>query len=174
MEEFREPFLELYAAQPGGAELVTSLELLSPTNKQAGAQGRELYLRKQREILASRVNLVEIDLLRGGTHSTAVPWEQARAGAGAFDYHVCVWRWDQFDEYEVYPIQLADPLPVIGVPLRTGDGQVEADLQALFSRCWHAARYDREIDYASDLIEPPLTPEQADWVRKVVLPPPPA
>jgi len=46
--------------------IVTLIELLSPTNKRAGGDGREQYLDKREEIIQSRTNLVELDLLRGG------------------------------------------------------------------------------------------------------------
>ena len=44
-------------------ELVTIVELLSPTNKRPG-EGRRRYIRKREAIVAGLVNLVEIDLLR--------------------------------------------------------------------------------------------------------------
>ena len=62
-DEFREPFLEIYTRGEGGKRLVTSIEILSLSNKTPGEQGRELYLRKQKEILTSQAHLVEIDLL---------------------------------------------------------------------------------------------------------------
>lgn len=71
-EEARESYLEIYA-DPGQERLVTSLEVLSISNKTRGTKGRKLYRKKQREMLSSKVNLVEIDLLRGGEHSTVVP-----------------------------------------------------------------------------------------------------
>src|SRR5262249_3466407 len=46
-------------------QLVTVIELLSPSNKYAGAD-REQYLAKRGQLLASTVHFVEIDLLRGG------------------------------------------------------------------------------------------------------------
>src|SRR5436190_6925971 len=88
-EEFREIYLDIYA-KPGNERLVTTIEVLSPTNKTPGSDGRKLYLQKQREVLGSKVNLVEIDLLRGGQHTTLVRLEDALAKAGPFDYHVCV------------------------------------------------------------------------------------
>jgi hypothetical protein len=48
-----------------GWQRVTVIELLSPANKYAGPD-REQYLAKRRELLASPVHFVEIDLLRGG------------------------------------------------------------------------------------------------------------
>jgi hypothetical protein len=76
-DEFREPFIEIYTRGDEGKRLVASIEVLSLSNKTPGAHGRDLYQRKQKEILASQVHLVEIDLLRGGEHTTAVPLELA-------------------------------------------------------------------------------------------------
>jgi hypothetical protein len=45
-------------------ELVTVIELLSPTNKYGGGRGE--YLQKRREFLGLPVNVVEFDLLRAG------------------------------------------------------------------------------------------------------------
>ena len=49
-----------------GRDLVTVIELLSPSNKRAG-DDRESYLKKRSELLRSPAHLVEIDLLRGWT-----------------------------------------------------------------------------------------------------------
>ena len=43
-----------------------------------GDHGRNLYVAKQQETLLSPAHLIEIDLLRGGTHATAVPRELVR------------------------------------------------------------------------------------------------
>src|SRR5260370_41776 len=51
-------------------QLITVVELLSPSNKQPGPD-RNQYLAKQRALLSSTANLVEIDLLRGGPR---IPW----------------------------------------------------------------------------------------------------
>ncbi len=73
-DEFREPFVEIRTG--GGDErLVAVLEVLSPVNKRPGERGRNLYLRKQREVRGAGKHLVEIDLLRRGRHTTAVPIE---------------------------------------------------------------------------------------------------
>jgi hypothetical protein len=49
-DEHRENFLDIYAQQDNGDRLVTTVEVLSPSNKTPGEHGRELYLRKQKEI----------------------------------------------------------------------------------------------------------------------------
>ena len=52
------------------SRVVTTIELLSPVNKQPG-EGREQYLAKQRQTLASHTHLIEIDLLRAGPPAIA-------------------------------------------------------------------------------------------------------
>ena len=46
-------------------ELITVIELLSPSNKQTGPD-REQYVSKRKQLIYSNVHFVEIDLLRGG------------------------------------------------------------------------------------------------------------
>jgi hypothetical protein len=166
-DERREPFLEIYVGSSGDKRLVTTIETLSLTNKTPGEHGRELYLKKQREVLASRTHLVEIDLLRAGEHTTAVPLAEALAETGPFDYHVCVHQYDKLEEYFVYAIRLEDRLPEIAVPLLPGDPAVPVDLQAVFDRCYDAGPYRREIDYANPEAAPPLG-ERAEWARNLL------
>jgi Protein of unknown function (DUF4058) len=59
----RHTFLEI--RDRGNRQLVTVLELLSPSNKRPGPD-REQYLAKRQQLLASSVHLVELDLLWGG------------------------------------------------------------------------------------------------------------
>ncbi len=165
-DERREPFVEIYAGRGKNRRLVTSIEVLSPSNKKPGEEGRDLYLRKQRELLKSRVHLVEIDLLRGGEHTTAVPHDRLVAKAGPFDYHVCVHQFDNLEDYFVYAIQLAEPLPPVSIPLLPGDGAVTVDLQAVFARSYDTGPYLREIDYLGDRPVPPLGPKQARWAKQ--------
>ena len=169
-DEFREPFLEIYAGSGDSKRLVTSIEVLSLSNKTPGEQARELFLRKQRELLASKVNLVEIDLLRKGHHSTAVPLEPALAACGPFDYHVSVHPFDDDDveTYYVYPMNLKEPLATIEVPLLPGDAAISLDLQVVFDRCYDAGPYAREVDYGESQIIPPLDANQAAWATAML------
>ena len=114
------------------------------------------------------MHLVEIDLLRGGMHTTAVPPDWARTKAGPFEYHVCIHRFDNLEDFFVYPIQLAEPLPEIAIPLLPGDGDVRLDLQAGMNRAYDAGPYRREIDYAKDKISPPLRASLAKWAKGIV------
>jgi hypothetical protein len=166
-DERREPFLEIHSRLKG-ERLVTTIEVLSPTNKSPGAHGRDLYLRKQKEILESQVNLVEIDLLRGGEHTTAVPIERAIARTGAFDYHVCVHRFDNLEDYFIYPILVRQKLPEVDIPLLPGSPPVAVDLQAVFDRCYDTGPYRRRVGYREVEIEPPLREGDREWAADVL------
>src|SRR5262249_22027368 len=50
-EEFREPFIEIYTRGEEGKRLVASIEVLSLANKTPGEHGRDLYWKKQNEML---------------------------------------------------------------------------------------------------------------------------
>ena len=65
-------------------DLITVIELLSPTNKQSGPD-REQFLAKRKLLLSGNVHFVEIDLLRGGAK---MPVE----GLAQCDYAVMVSR----------------------------------------------------------------------------------
>jgi Protein of unknown function (DUF4058) len=166
-EERTEPYLEIYARREGEDRLVTSIEILSLTNKRLGSEGRLKYLEKQREILDGDVNLVEIDLLRGA-HTSAVPHGLAREKAGPFDYHVSIHRFDRTWEFLVYPIALSRRLPTIRIPLLPGDAEVPLNLQSVFQRTYDAGPYRRAVRYGEDPIDPPLPPAQATWASEVL------
>jgi len=167
-DERSEPLVEIYRGRGFDRRLVTSIELLSPASKTPGEHGRDLYLRKQREILAGKVHLVEIDLLRAGEHTTAVPRHRLVKAAGDYDYHVSIHHFDNLEDYFVYPIRLNQRLPVIEVPLLPGDRRVPLDLQAVLQRTYDAGPYHREIDYLGDEPDPPLGDAWKAWLRKAL------
>lgn len=167
-DEFRETFMEIYSKMGGGKRLVTSVEVLSPTNKSPGDEASGAYKQKQREVLSSEVNLVEIDFLRGGAHVTAVPKSRLVERCGSFDYHVSVHRFDRAGDFDIYPIQLTESLPVISIPLLPEDGAVAADLQAVFQRCYEAGPYRREVDYSQLPPPPPMSPDCQEWVERIL------
>ncbi len=160
--EFREAGIEILDRKHH--RVVTILELLSPSNKAVGAAGRRKYRRKQREVLASPAHLVEIDLLRGGAWTAAVPQDVAREGR-EFDYLVSVSRAPGRDEmeFDLYMKRLEDRLPRIAVPLAGGDPDVVVDLQSLVDRAYDRGQYARWIDYQRDP-DPPLAADRMPWV----------
>jgi hypothetical protein len=167
-DERQEPLVEISMGRGSDRRLVTSIEVLSLTNKTPGEHGRDLYLRKQREILGSKVHLVEIDLLRDGQHTTAVPLDRLVKVTEPPDYHVCIHKFDNLEDYFVYPIMLQQPLPLVKVPLLPGDGEVTIDLQQVFQRTYESGPYSREIDYRRDVPIPPLSAEQATWAAQIL------
>jgi hypothetical protein len=167
-DETRETYVDIFVRRDDEERLVTSIEILSPTNKTPGADGSDLYRKKQRELLVAKTHLIEIDLLRGGRHTTAVPLERALEKTGPFDYHVCVHRFDQWEDYFVYPILMKDKLPEIAVPLLPGDGAVPLDLQVAFDRAYEGGPYRRRVKYAERTPVPPLQPDHAEWVTQVL------
>jgi len=167
-EEHREPYLELFTGRGRNRRLVTCIEILSPSNKTRGSQGYRLYRQKQRELLLSDVNLVEIDLLRAGEHTTAVPRSAAERLTGPFDYHVCVRYSDRPEAPVVYPVKLRDSLPEIAVPLLPGNGTVTVDLQVVFAHLYDDGPYHIAVDYSGPVPPPPLGPSDAAWTLEQI------
>ena len=166
-DDMEECFLEIFAS-PDSDELVTAIELLSLSNKREGNPGRELYQKKQDEILNSKVNLVEIDLLRGGAHTTLVPRELLQARAGEFDYHVCVHMMDQRDRCLVHAWNLEVRLPAIEIPLLPGDSPITIDLQPILDECFEASGYQPRMRYRKWKPKPRFTREQNAWAEKIL------
>ncbi|OQY51813.1 MAG: hypothetical protein DRR08_05260 [Candidatus Parabeggiatoa sp. nov. 2] len=108
--KFPEPFptrlTSIYVKRIEGDELVTVIELLSPSNKQ--------YNNKLFHFYDSDVHLVEIDLLRQGARIPLV-------GLPKTDYLAMVSRTYQRPDCEVWPIKLRESLPVLPVPLLRPD-----------------------------------------------------
>jgi len=163
-----EPVVERYLEirTTAGERLITAVEVLSITNKTPGEEGRGAYRQKQSEFRTGRINLVEIDLLRGGAHTTAIPLGELRQRAGAFDYHVCVTAAGAAGQFFVAPFRLADRLPTIAVPLDGAAPPVSIDLQPLLDRAYDSGRY-AESDYLAHPPEPPLTPDQRAWAEGI-------
>ena len=68
-EDVYEKFLEIRHGFGAGSKVVTVIEVLSPGNKAGGGLGRKEYREKQRELIYSDTNLLEIDLLQSGAHT---------------------------------------------------------------------------------------------------------
>lgn len=143
-------------------QLVTVIEILSPANKRPGSDDLAQYLRKRREILHSEVHLLELDLLRAGERP---PLESPVPLA---PYYVMLSRADRRPQVDVWPIQVADPLPVVPVPLLAPDPDVFLDLGACFTTVYDRAAYSDEIDYGQQPPPPPLSEAEAAWVEQLL------
>ncbi len=151
----------LRIVEAAGDRVVTAIEFLSPWNKLTAGGGRDAYLRKRRDLLASDTSLVEVDLVRAGDWPAMVPPFLVPRPARV-TYRATVSRADpQGGPLALYPIPLGDRLPTIRVPLRPGELDVTLDLQALVEQVYRNGRHDR-IDYAQPC-DPPLGGPEADW-----------
>jgi hypothetical protein len=162
-EEVTERYIQIIDVRSGG-EVVTVIEVLSPANKLRG-RGRTKYLRKQEEYLRGGVNLVEIDLVRVGRHTTLakldlIPQDKVTT------YHVSAFRSARPDLLEYYPLPLRQRLPNIPIPLRPSDPDAVVALQSLIDTAYDRGRYD-DIDYSRPL-QPPLHPADEQWAAELL------
>lgn len=135
--------------------LVTAIEILSPSNK-AGS-GRRQYLRKRRRLMARRVHLLEIDLIRAGRPVQRLP----RRPVGT--YFAYLSRYHHRGAVEVWGMPLTAMLPTVKVPLRRNEPDVPLNLQRVLTAAYDGGCYDLLIDYCR---EPPgpLAEEDAAWL----------
>lgn len=164
-DEVVESFVEILALDENRS-VVTTIEVLSPRNKTAGSQGRELYRQKQREVLTSETHLLEIDLLRSGQHTVAAPRE-ALLGRGPYHYLASLSRGNQRHECEVWGIPVHAALPRVRVPLSAPDPDLILDLQSVFRQVYEDGAFDRVVDYT----RPPKVPlgkKDAEWADELL------
>jgi hypothetical protein len=171
-EPLRHPFVEI-RDPTRGHQLITLIEIVSPSNKRPGID-RKMYARKQREVLDSDANLIEIDLLRGGDR--LIPNLELEGLIDKLeprpDYLVLVNRsWHRVDDpmaYEIFAVQITESLPCIAVPLRREEQEVPLDLQFVFSRAYDRGPYRRgAVDYGAPPY-PELEGEQVAWAEKLL------
>ncbi len=147
----------LYVQRMPDWKVVTVVEVLSPTNKVAGA-GRDNYLRKRGEIFNSGVSLVEIDLLRGGE---PMPLE---AVPPASHYRILVCRGWERPNAILYPFNVPQAIPKFTLPLQPGDDEPEVDLAPIINEIHRRARYAQIARYADPPPGPALAPDVQQWV----------
>ena len=151
MDEERESFLTVRDRL--SREIITVVELLSPTNKRPG-ENRRRYLAKRADILSGTANLVEIDLLRC---DKPMPAEDRPECV----YSVLVSRVGERPRAGFWPIDLRDPLPVVPIPLRANAPDAHLDLRAVIDRVYDEAGY-RFFLYEHPPV-PPLDGAHAEW-----------
>lgn len=169
-----ELYIEIRTKRPD-QRVVSVIEFLSPANKASGSAGREEYVKKQRDVLNSNTNLLEIDLLRSGQHTVAAPKEVIE-GVGRKSYTICLSKADDRKKFLLWLMDIQNPLPKIAVPLaqqHNPDDIVKyecvIDLQAIFDAAYDVGPFRREVDYSA---EPsiPLSPQESVWVDNYLRP----
>ena len=157
-EAAREPYIEIIDRVTG--DVVTLIEVLSPANKIG--DGRDQYLKKQADLLATDANLVEIDLLGYGKE-TVLARNAVITEPPDWRYLIDISRAGRRSSLEVYAIPLRDPLPNCRIPLRPPDDDVVLDLGAVLGRTYDVGGYDLLIDY-NQPPPVPLSDAEAAWL----------
>ena len=153
IEMERHTFVEIRDRQD--RQLVTMIEVLSPSNKRWGPD-REHYFLQRTAMMFNTASIVEIDLLRGGPRLPINDMPTC-------DYCVTVFRKSNAPRVEAWPIKLRDELPVIPIPLKGDFTDATLDLKALLDRVYDAAGYEDYL-YESPP-EPALDPSDETWAR---------
>lgn len=153
-EEMREGYLEIRDAQTH--EVITVVELLSPSNKVPG-EGRKEYEAKRRHVSCTLTSFVEIDFLRAGEPMAMKPLPMS-------DYRILVRAgWEGY-RARLYAFSVRQPIPEVPVPLRYGEKEARLALGRLLGEIYDRARYDLSVEYRQPP-EPPLSPEDALWAE---------
>jgi Protein of unknown function (DUF4058) len=156
--ELTESYLQVI--ETATKQVVTVIELLSPTNKRPG-KGREMYETKRENIFGSRTHLVEIDLLRSYQPMPVL------GNNIESNYRILVSRRERRPIADLYIFNLPDPIPAFPLPLRPGDAEPIVDLQTLLNAVYDRAAYDFRIDYTATPI-PPLSEADAAWADSLL------
>ena len=144
-----------------GRRVVTVVECLSPSNKTAGDDG-QAYRLKREEYIGSGINLVEIDLLRGGVRPPL-----GDPAPPIADYYVLVHRSSVPASLGLWPFAVRDALPSVPIPLDADVPDVMIDLKASIDHVYDLGRYADQLDYS---VPPtvPLREPDATWARELL------
>jgi hypothetical protein len=158
--EEKEPYLMIRRAE--SREVVAVIELLSPTNKRTGSDGRKQYLSKRTDVLRTRAHLIEFDLLLGGQRLPMM--ESLKADTS---YCAIVSRAGMHPRAELFEWPLKHPLPRISVPLAGGDPDAILDLQEALNTVYDRAGYDYSVHYDRPL-DLPMRSEDRAWMQELI------
>lgn len=153
MEEVREAYLEVKDAATKA--VITTLEILSPTNKRG--DGRQKYEAKRQRVLRSQTHLVEIDLLRDGEPLPVI--EDLTQN----HYRTLVSRSAVRPTADLYLFNLPDSIPRFSLPLQPDDREPLVDLQTLLNDVYDRSGYDYFIDYRLNPL-PPMSKADMAWL----------
>jgi hypothetical protein len=150
-----------------GEHLVTSIEILSPINKQA--DGFLEYQQRRWLVMDCPAHLLEIDLLRQGHRPVSLELvdEEDRPLIERASYLFFLTRSGRGRKVEIWPLALREPLPVLPVPLLDPDPDVALDLGAALRAIYDEAAYDLSVDYRQPP-EPSLAGDEEEWADSLL------
>jgi len=155
-----ERYLEIRDVVTG--DVVTVVELLSPTNKLT-REGRSQYERKRLKVLGSATHLIEIDLLRAGE---PFPMRIQQDDSQPL-YRIVVSRSQDRPRAEIYLFGLHDPIPDLPIPLRADAADAILPLNQVLHDVYDRAGYDQILNYHQPPV-PPLTEADAAWAMTLI------
>jgi hypothetical protein len=138
-------------------ELVTSIEILSPSNKSPSGHGE--YWTKRASMILQGVHLVEIDLLLQGRRLPAI--EPLPPG----DFYAFVSRGNRRPRCEVYGWSIRRPLPKLPIPLKAPDPDVILDLAQAVETTFNGGRFEQNLLYEMP-IPASLSESDRAWVAE--------
>lgn len=140
-------------------ELVTSIAILSPSNKRE--PGFTPYREKRHRYWRSNVSVVELDLIRRGERPTSSPVMHDA------HYQFAVIRPGALMA-EVWPFSVRDEIPSIPVPLAAPDADVALDIGPVLGEIYDQASYGESIDYTNAPPPPSFSTTDARWMEQLL------
>lgn len=153
----RQRFIEI--RNTANQEVVTVIEVLSPTNKRG--EGRSRYTQKREKLLESQANLVEIDLLHKGKPMPTLN------NAVLSHYRILVSAVGSRPQALLYPFNLTQTLPTVPIPLRERDTAPAISFQTLLDQVYERSGYAYSIDYGQ-CPKPGWDETERQWIRHQV------
>jgi Protein of unknown function (DUF4058) len=161
-EEVRERYLEIRDIKT--QEIVTVIEILSPTNK-ITKDGRRQYEQKRSDVLSSSTNLIEIDLLREGKpFDIKLPGNRSPRQS---EYRIVISRAHYRPKADIYLFGIRNPIPNLPIPLRYGETEPLLLLNQILHTVYDEGSYDLAIDYTKPP-QPPLSAESWIWATALL------
>ena len=118
--------------------LISTIEVLSPSNKYG--VGFQKFKEKQATLYTNGVHLVEIDLLRRGFRRL----EDERVKNATY---VCSVTNCNVGKTSVWTFGTDQPLPILDIPLRSGDPMVPLLLQPAYNATFSLGRFAQKLTY---------------------------
>ena len=153
-EEIHEVFLEVIDS--ARRKVVAVIEVPNPRTRFRGRRGSRAFARSEIRS-GSRKAIGSRSTCSGGAFLCAL-----RKRIRPHEYFVNVSPVRLRTQGWVWPIRLSQRLPVVRIPLRSGDEDIQLDLQAVLETAYDHAGYHRVIDYSKGPV-PPLSPALGEW-----------